>query len=68
MAGALRIRLGGVNVYEGKPVEVPRMGDGKRVLEPRCILESLKLMVICSLLSFLLVVGLRVTGGRLWGI
>ena len=67
MAGALGVRLGGVNVYEGKPVEVPRLGDGNAPLKAQRIVECLRLMVVCSILSFLLVIVLRMVGGRLWG-
>lgn len=64
MAGALDIRLGGVNVYEGKPVEVPRLGDGNRPLKAERIVESLKLTALCSLLFFLLVIVLRIVGNQ----
>lgn len=44
MAGALGIQLGGANVYFGKIVEKPTLGDKERELEPKDILRAGKLM------------------------
>ena len=48
MAGALGVRLGGVNWYEGHAVQMPSMGDPIRPLEPQRIREALRLMHACS--------------------
>ena len=62
MAGALGIRLGGVNRYEGRAVEMPFMGDPIRPLEPPRIREAIRLMYACSVVAWLtamMVVGAR---------
>lgn len=44
-AGALGIKLGGTNLYFGKPVSKPTIGEGKRELEARDIQSTIFLMV-----------------------
>jgi len=61
-AGALGVRLGGINLYQGKAVQVPYLGDFKRPLRPGVILEAIRLMVACSLMGFLAAILVR------WGI
>lgn len=46
-AGALQIRLGGVNVYQGRRNRKPYLGNEERPMKPLLILESIRLM-ICS--------------------
>ena len=53
MAGALGVRLGGTNWYEGAPVEMPCMGDALQPLAPARIREAIRLMYACSLTAFL---------------
>jgi len=50
-AGALGIRLGGTNVYFGKPVEKPTIGDADREICPQDIVKAIRLMHIASLLA-----------------
>jgi len=47
-AGALGLRLGGVNVYEGKIVKKPYLGYATKRFDPEDILKSLKLMHAAS--------------------
>ncbi len=66
MAGALGVQLGGINFYQGKQVGVPRLGFSHRSLEPEVILQAIRLMMACSLLSFLVAIGVRCAVGRFW--
>jgi adenosylcobinamide-phosphate synthase len=54
MAGALGVRLGGVNFYEGKAVEMPFMGEPTRPLEPPRIQEAVRLMYACSVTAWVM--------------
>lgn len=54
VAGALGVRLGGNNVYFGKIVEKPTIGDADRVLDISDIPATIKLMYTASLLTLLL--------------
>jgi len=60
VAGALGIRLGGTNWYDGKAVEMPSMGDPVRPLEPPRIREAIRLMYVCSLVGWLTALGVQV--------
>jgi adenosylcobinamide-phosphate synthase len=51
MAGALRIRLGGVAWYDGKAVERPFLGEGASTLEPFHIIAALRLMMLAAALA-----------------
>lgn len=62
MAGALGVRLGGVNWYEGNAVEMPDMGEARRRLEPRCIHDAIRLMRLCSLAAWLVAMGVLLIG------
>lgn len=62
MAGALGVRLGGRNFYQGKEVEAPLLGDPRRALEPERISQAIRLMWVCSFLGFLAAMGVQ------WGI
>lgn len=53
VAGALEIRLGGINYYQGVPSFRAYMGKPIRNLEPKCIVETVKLMYL-TLFSFCL--------------
>jgi len=53
-AGALGIRLGGCNMYQGRVVQKPFLGMPHRPLGRGVILESIKLMVISSWVTLLL--------------
>ena len=57
MAGALGVRLGGTNWYEGKAVEMPSMGDPVQPLQPQRIREAIRLMYACSLVAWLMAMG-----------
>ncbi len=59
MAGALRIRLGGVNYYRGKKTVKPYLGSPKRKLSPIHIKESSNLMYLTSVLTLILGVFVR---------
>jgi adenosylcobinamide-phosphate synthase len=60
MAGALGVQLGGMNSYKGMPVPTPLLGERVRALEPRCIKEATRIMYACSLITFFIVVALKV--------
>ncbi|MBC2580773.1 adenosylcobinamide-phosphate synthase CbiB [Clostridium sp. DJ247] len=49
-AGAMRIQLGGTNVYFGEKVYKPTIGDKKKELEAEHINDSIKLMYASELL------------------
>lgn len=53
-AGALGIELGGGNLYFGKMVEKPTIGDKTREITPKYILKSHKLMYATAFLALLL--------------
>jgi len=57
MAGALGVRLGGVNWYEGRVVDMPYMGEPRRPLEPPRIREAIRLMYSCSFVAWLTAMG-----------
>lgn len=59
VAGALGIRLGGTNWYDGKAVEMPYMGEPVRPLEPPRIREAIRLMYACSLVGWLTALGVQ---------
>jgi adenosylcobinamide-phosphate synthase len=48
-AGALRIQLGGTNMYFGKPVEKPTIGDNTRLLVKKDIISTIMLMYGASI-------------------
>jgi adenosylcobinamide-phosphate synthase len=56
VAGALGVRLGGNNVYFGKIVEKPTIGDADRELDISDIPGTIKLMYAASLLTLVLCV------------
>jgi len=54
VAGALRVRLGGINSYFGKPSSRPFMGESLQPLTSRQILQALHLMWLVYLLTALI--------------
>lgn len=62
-AGALNIQLGGLNYYQGEMYLKPFLGDANEIIEPKHILESIKLMSITSFLmliiGFLVLLGIK---------
>jgi len=56
VAGALGIRIGGNNVYFGKVVEKPTIGDPHKDLEAGDISDTIRLMYVTSLLTLLILV------------
>ena len=57
MAGALGVRLGGVNWYEGRATTMPYMGQPLRPLAPQRIHEAIRLMYTCSIVAWLAAMG-----------
>ena len=55
-AGALHVSLGGTNLYFGKPVVKPTMGDNDRPIEAEDILRANRLLYRSGTLCFLLCV------------
>ncbi len=53
-AGALGIRIGGTNVYFGKAVEKPTIGDPDREIDKKDIPRTVRLMHVSSALALLL--------------
>ena len=56
VAGALGIRIGGNNVYFGKVVEKPTIGDPDKELEAEDIANTIKLMYTSSFITLILCV------------
>jgi adenosylcobinamide-phosphate synthase len=57
MAGALGVQLGGMNYYDGLPVERPCLGDPVQPLTRAHIGRALELMIWTSLIGMLLGIG-----------
>lgn len=53
-AGALGVQLGGSNIYFGEKVYKPTIGDKKRELENKDILNSIRLLYISTFICFLI--------------
>jgi len=51
VAGALKIQLGGENFYFGKVVKKAFIGDSERPITPDSVKESLRLMMVVSLIA-----------------
>lgn len=51
VAGALGVRIGGNNVYFGKVVEKPTIGDPYKELEPSDIVDTIRIMYAASILT-----------------
>lgn len=54
VAGALGIQLGGTNIYFGKPVYKPTIGDKDREIEIEDIKKTNKIMYMSSILSLII--------------
>ena len=54
MAGALDVRLGGLNLYNSVPVSKELIGDGTCALEMKHIRESVRIVYLCSFLFLLI--------------
>lgn len=63
VAGALGVRLGGVNSYFGQPSTRPFMGDPLQLLQARHILQAVRLMWLVYGLTALIGVGTRLLVG-----
>ncbi len=61
VAGALRIQLGGLNYYQGKPEERARLGDAVEPLEIRHAVQTVKLLYLSTGL-FVIFIGLIYLG------
>lgn len=59
-AGALGIRLGGTNIYFGRPVEKPTIGDPDKEAATEDIVKSVRLMYASSFVSLLLFTGVAI--------
>ncbi len=59
MAGALGVRLGGKNCYDGEPHYGPHLGDAKRPLDDRALRNALRLTVCTSFLMFALCLSVK---------
>ncbi len=59
VAGALGVRLGGMNIYQGQRLFRPYLGDPIRPLERYDIRRAVKLMYVASLLMLVLGVATR---------
>ncbi len=51
VAGALGIQLGGENVYFGKAVGKPLIGENQRPIRLKEVTDSLRLMIMTSLIA-----------------
>lgn len=63
-AGAIGIQLGGTNVYFGKKVEKPTIGDAKRELEAEDILRSNRLLFVTTFITLILFLSVRSVAKR----
>lgn len=59
IAGAIGTRLGGINVYQGKEVPTPWMGEPLKPLEPERIADSIRVMYLASMLTAAVALGVR---------
>lgn len=57
LAGALGVRLGGVNWYQGQAVSTPYMGHAERPLESQQIMEAIRLMYAASVTGWMMATG-----------
>ena len=64
MAGALGVRLGGTNYYQGTACSGPLFGDNRFPLSIKHIRESIRIAYICSGLAVILGIVLTLTAGR----
>lgn len=67
-AGALHVRLGGWNRYEGKPEFREYMGDADRPLTAMDIISSIKIMYTATILFLFLMTGIFLIGHTTWNL
>ena len=60
MAGALGVRLGGTNSYDGVIYVQPYLGDALRPLDIACIPQAVRVMYVTSTAGLVLCLGIRV--------
>ncbi len=65
-AGALHVRLGGWNLYEGKPEFREYMGDADRPLVGADITASVKIMYVATILFLVFMTGIFWMGHTTW--
>jgi adenosylcobinamide-phosphate synthase len=66
VAGALGVRLGGVNYYDGAAVSRPHLGDPLRALARRHIPAAIRLMYVVAFLTLALGTALRMLVWHVW--
>jgi adenosylcobinamide-phosphate synthase len=66
MAGALGVRLGGVNYYDGQPLIKPTLGDPLVPLSADHIRMANLLMLVTMAMFLAAGIGMRVAGIHLW--
>jgi adenosylcobinamide-phosphate synthase len=66
MAGALGVQLGGVNYYDGQPLDKPTIGDAVEPLAPRHICLANALMYLAAGLFLAVCLALRAETLLLW--
>ncbi len=59
MAGALGVRLGGLNFYRGVPSHKAFLGDAVRPLDVKAFHRTRGLLYACALVAVALVCGVR---------
>lgn len=55
LAGILNCRFGGSNVYHGKTVDKPYIGENNRIITNRCIIQSCLINLAVSFMSGILI-------------
>lgn len=58
-AGALKVQLGGTNIYFGRPVHKPTLGDADKPLSLQVYASMIRLMYAASLLAFAVAFAVR---------
>jgi adenosylcobinamide-phosphate synthase len=61
--GAIGTRLGGVNIYQGKEVPIPWMGDNLKPLESERIADAVRVMYLASMLAAAIAIAVRWMAG-----
>ncbi|HZS43724.1 MAG TPA: adenosylcobinamide-phosphate synthase CbiB [Blastocatellia bacterium] len=57
MAGALKVRLGGLNYYDGAPHQGAYFGTAEKALDNKALQSSIYMIIVTSVLMFVLVLG-----------
>ena len=66
VAGALGVRLGGVNYYDGQPLARPFLGDPAAAFDRRQIPVTIRLMYIVAFLTLGFGLAIRMLAWRAW--